>query len=191
MITETHRVIADDGVQVHGYEITCVAEGCGTKTFMPARKSTPPEMVPKNFALRGWEIQTSGKTICPGCLKKRVGAPPKTKIAHHGVQVLQALVGLHLTDKNLEKITRNCGLPVDAVVALETKKHHKKYRLTMLPHAEVNAPMLERAQREIAQVFDITLHSSVLAVSVLQQTTNNILMIRACMVWTLTMDKRE
>lgn len=191
MIAETHKAVAGDGALVHGYEISCANEGCGAKEFMVARKSTPPEMVPKHFARKGWEIQTSGKTICAGCLKKRVGAPPKSKIALHGTQVLQALIGLPLTDKNMEKIARNCGLPVDTVTAIDVKKHDKKYRLTMLPHADINSPMLERALREIAQIFDITIHSSVLAATVLQHTTNNILMIRVCMVWTVTMDKRE
>lgn len=191
MITETNKALADAGTPVHGYEITCVEEHCGTRSFMVARRSTPPEMVPKYFAKNGWEIQTSGKTICPACLKKRVGAPPRSKIAHHGTQVLQALVGLHLTDRNLEKIARNCGLPIDVVESIVVKKHDKKYRLTMLPHADVNSPMMDRALREIAQVFDVTIHSSVLSVNVLQQTTNNVIMIRACMVWMLTVDRRE
>lgn len=191
MITETSKAIADSGTPVHGYEISCVEEHCGAKSFMVARKSTPPEMVPKHFARSGWEIRTNGHTICPACLKKRVGAPPKTKISHHGTQVLQALIGLPLTDRNLEKVARNCGLPVDTIQALNVKKHHKKYRLTMLPHADLNSPMLDRALREIAQIFDITIHSSVLAATVLSHTANNILMIRVCMTWTVTMDKRE
>lgn len=190
MISERNMAIAGDGVQVHGYEITCMSEGCGAKVFMPVRKSMPAEWVPKHFAQKGWEIQNDGTTTCAKCVKHRIGRPPTSKIAHHGTQVLQAIMGLPLNDKNFEKIARNIGLPVDGVAQLVTKKHHRKYRLTMLPHATVSTPILERALKELSMTFDVMFHSSVLSVSVTAVADNNQVFVRAAMVWVVTMDKR-